>query len=107
MGTLHTVCRVGEMKEGECSTLSVDQRCVAVFRTVEGYFAIDNMCPHMGAELSGGFVENGIVTCAWHYWRFRLSDGAWADNPRVKIGSYKVHVVGDQIQVEIPDPPAA
>lgn len=105
MPTLHTVCRVGDLKEGESSTLSVNHRCIAVFRTGEGYFAIDNMCPHMGAELSGGFVENGIVTCPWHYWRFRLNDGTWADNPRIKIGSYKVHMVGEEIQVEIPDPP--
>ena len=51
------------------------------------------MCPHMGASLAGGFVEDGIVTCPWHYWRFRLADGAWADNPRIKIGCYPVHVV--------------
>ena len=34
----------------------------------------------MGASLSGGYVENGVVTCPWHAWRFRLTDGAWADN---------------------------
>ena len=67
------------------------------------YFAIDDMCPHMGASLAGGFVENGIVTCPWHYWRFRLSDGAWADNPRIKIGSYPVHVVDGEIRLELPD----
>lgn len=107
MGTLHTVCRVGDLNEGECATIAVDRRCIALFRTGEGYFAIDNMCPHMGAELSGGFVENGIVTCPWHYWRIRLSDGAWADNPRIKIGSYPVHVRESEIQVEVPDPTAS
>jgi hypothetical protein len=59
----------------------------------------------MGASLAGGFVENGMVTCAWHYWRFRLVDGAWADNPRIKIGCYPVHVEGDEIRLELPDPP--
>jgi nitrite reductase (NADH) small subunit/3-phenylpropionate/trans-cinnamate dioxygenase ferredoxin subunit len=57
----------------------------------------------MGASLSGGYVEDGIVTCPWHYWRFRLSDGAWADNPRVKTGCYRVQVVGDEIQLEVPE----
>ena len=48
----------------------------------------------MGASLSGGYVENGVVTCPWHAWRFRLADGAWADNPRIKIGCYPVRVAG-------------
>jgi len=47
------------------------------------------------------FVEKGIVTCPWHAWRFRLSDGAWADNPRIKIGSYPVRVMDGEIQVEV------
>ncbi|MCE9534269.1 MAG: Rieske (2Fe-2S) protein, partial [Planctomycetes bacterium] len=84
MGTLHTVCRVGDLRDGDCGTLAVNKyKVIAVFRTGDEYFAIDDMCPHMGAGLSGGFVEDGIVTCPWHYWRFRLSDGTWADNPKV------------------------
>ena len=59
----------------------------------------------MGASLSGGYVENGIVTCPWHAWRFRLADGAWADNPRIKIGCYPVRVEGGMVQVQTPDPP--
>jgi nitrite reductase (NADH) small subunit/3-phenylpropionate/trans-cinnamate dioxygenase ferredoxin subunit len=45
------------------------------------------------------------VTCPWHYWRFRLADGAWADNPKVKTGAYPVHEVSGEIQLELPDPP--
>ena len=52
------------------------------FVQANSIFAIDDVCPHMGASLGGGYVEGGIVTCPWHAWRFRLTDGAWADNPR-------------------------
>jgi nitrite reductase (NADH) small subunit/3-phenylpropionate/trans-cinnamate dioxygenase ferredoxin subunit len=44
------------------------------------------------------------VTCPWHAWRFRLADGAWADNPRIKIGCYAVRVVNDEIQVQVSNP---
>jgi len=107
MGTQHKVCKVGELRDGDCGTLEVNRKVIAVFRVGEEYFAIDDQCPHMGAGLSGGFVEDGIVTCPWHYWRFRLTDGTWADNPRVKIGSYPVKIVDDEIRIEIPDPPAS
>jgi nitrite reductase (NADH) small subunit len=105
MPTYVTVGRVGDIPDGEAKTITGPGKLVAVFRVGDRYFAIDDMCPHMGASLSGGFVENGIVTCSWHYWRFRLSDGAWADNPRIKIGCYPVHVEGDEIRVEFPDRP--
>jgi nitrite reductase (NADH) small subunit len=100
-----TVARVGEIADGEARTVAGPRKAISVFRVGEQYHAIDDMCPHMGASLAAGFVENGIVTCSWHFWRFRLSDGAWADNPRIKIGCYPVHVVGDEIRLELPDPP--
>jgi len=106
MGT-YKVCRTSDLRDGESGTLQVGRKLIAVFRDKGQFFAIDNMCPHMGAELSGGYVEDGIVTCPWHYWRFRLSDGAWADNPRIKIGCYPVTLVDDEIHVEVPDPPAS
>ena len=53
-----------------------------------------------------GCVENGIVTCPWHAWHFRLADGAWADNPRVKIGSYPVRIEGEKIQIQVDQPPS-
>jgi hypothetical protein len=31
-------------------------------------------------------------------------DGTWADNPRIKIPSFPVRIVGDDVQVQIPEP---
>jgi nitrite reductase (NADH) small subunit/3-phenylpropionate/trans-cinnamate dioxygenase ferredoxin subunit len=99
MSDYQTVCRVGDLQEGEGRAFEVGPKLIAVFRVGGEYFAIDDVCPHMGASLAGGYVEGGVVTCPWHAWRFRLADGAWADYPRVKVGCYPVRVVGDEIQV--------
>ena len=107
MAAFHSVCGVGEIAEGEGKTVVVGKKLIAVFLYNGQYYAIDDCCPHMGASLSTGWVEQGVVTCCWHAWRFRLSDGAWADNPRLKIGCYPVRVVGDEIQVEVESPPPA
>jgi nitrite reductase (NADH) small subunit/3-phenylpropionate/trans-cinnamate dioxygenase ferredoxin subunit len=103
VGQRVTVAKVGDIPEGGAIVVSVRQKDVAIFRLNGALHAIDDVCPHMGASLSGGFVEDGCVTCPWHYWRFRLADGAWADNPKVKIDSYPVHVVGDDVQLELPE----
>ena len=101
MSEFRTVCRVGDVIEGEGKTVSVGDKLIALFLEGGQYFAIDDCCPHMGASLSGGYVERGIVTCPWHAWRFRLKDGAWADNPRISIGCYAVRVEGDEVQVQV------
>ena len=101
MSDFHTVCRVCDLGEGEGLTAEVAGRLIAVFFCRGQYFAIDDTCPHMGASLSGGQIEDGVVTCPWHAWRFRLADGAWADYPKVKIGCYAVRVAGDEIQVQV------
>ena len=98
-----TVAKVSDIPEGGAVVVSVRQKDVAIFNVGGTFQAIDDMCPHMGASLSGGFVEDGCVTCPWHYWRFQLADGAWADNAKMKIGTYPVHVVGDDVQLELPD----
>lgn len=100
------VARVGEIPDGASAVIDVDGKEIAVFFVEGKYQAIDDRCPHAGGSLSAGPVENGIVTCPWHYWRFRLSDGAWADNPRIKVGCYNVVVKGDEIYLEVPDAPA-
>jgi nitrite reductase (NADH) small subunit len=96
-----TVARVSELAEGAAKTVEAGGKLVALFRQRSGWFAIDDVCPHMGASLAQGTVEQEIVTCPWHAWRFRLTDGCWADNPRLKIGCYRVRIVGDEVQVEI------
>lgn len=106
MSDFHTVCKVGEVIEGEGTTVQVGNKVIALFLVNGQYYAIDDVCPHMGASLAGGYQEDGIVTCPWHAWRFRLTDGAWADNPRLKIGCYAVRVEGDDVQVQVPQPQA-
>jgi NAD(P)H-dependent nitrite reductase small subunit len=101
MSEFQTVCKVQDLKDGEGKTVAVGKKAIAVFAEGDQVHAIDDFCPHMGASLSGGYVENGVVTCPWHAWRFRLCDGAWADNPKIKIGCHAVRVVGDEVQVQV------
>ncbi len=101
MAEFRTVCRLDQLKEGEGRAVSVGGKVIAVFRCGGEVSAIDDTCPHMGASLSDGHVADGIVVCPWHAWRFRLNDGAWADNPRISIGSYPARVEGDEVQVAV------
>ena len=104
MPELRTVCRLDELAEGLGKTVYIGDKAIALFLIEGQCYAIDDTCPHMGASLGGGFVDNKTVTCPWHFWRFRLGDGAWADNPRLGVACYKTKIQNDEVQVELPDP---
>jgi nitrite reductase (NADH) small subunit len=102
MSLMISVGKSAEIPPGTSKVVTANRKDIAVFNDGGQFFAIDDCCPHAGASLAGGYVEEGTVTCPWHAWRFRLNDGAWADNPRVKTGCYSVKVVGDEIFIEVP-----
>ena len=102
MSDFVTVAKVGEIANGTGAAYAVNGRMVAVFNEGGAYFAIDDFCPHMGASLAGGYLEQGVVTCPWHAWRFCIHDGKWCDNPKVKVDNFEVRVVDDEIQVRVP-----
>ena len=97
-----TVAKVGAIAEGTGETFTVNGRIVAVFCEKGSYQAIDDLCPHMGASLAAGYLEDGVVACPWHAWRFRTCDGTWCDNPTLRVDTFPVRVVDDEIQVAVP-----
>ncbi|MGI9456871.1 MAG: Rieske (2Fe-2S) protein [Aeoliella sp.] len=102
MSEFITIAKVGSIVEGEGGSFLVNDQMVAVFLYRGEYFAINDLCPHMGASLGAGYLDDeGAVTCPWHAWRFNVCDGAWCDNPRIKTDAFEVRVEGDDIQVRI------
>lgn len=104
MSDFQTVAKVGEIPDGEGRAYRVNDRMVAVFLIAGRYTAIDDICPHMGASLAAGFVENGAVNCPWHDWSFNVCNGTWMNNPKGKICQevFEVRIAGDEIQVRAP-----
>jgi len=102
MSDFVAVCKVGTIPENTGQAFAVHGRMVAVFYVDGKYQAIDDFCPHMGASLAGGIVDHGMVACPWHAWRFKICDGTWCDNPRIKIDAFEVKVEGDDVMVCVP-----
>jgi len=105
MADFQTVAKVGDIPAGEGRSFPVNGKLVGLFLIDDEYLAINDLCPHMGASLSAGWVEEGKVMCPWHAWCFDLQDGTWCDNPKIKTDSYETRVEGDEIQVLVPDAP--
>ena len=101
MSEFTPVAKVGDIPEGEGKSYVVGEKLVGIYNLGGRYYAINDLCPHMGASLADGQVRDGVVVCPWHAWRFRVTDGTWCDNPRIKTDAYEVRVEGDEIQVRV------
>ena len=101
MAYLDSGIKSGELAANSSRCVTLGETQVGFFRTSEGLFAINNVCPHKGAPLHDGFVHNGAVTCPWHQWDFRLSDGECLNVPKVSAKAYAVEERDGVIWVDI------
>jgi nitrite reductase/ring-hydroxylating ferredoxin subunit len=71
-----TVAHLDDLAMGSMKMVKVDGHRICLVRTSEGVFALDNACPHQGYGLIQGDLTGDLLTCEWHNWKFRVSDGA-------------------------------
>lgn len=99
--TEHRVARNEDVPEGKGIAVDVGEKRIALFRYQGQLFAMDETCPHRGGPLHEGPIENGVVVCPWHQWRFDLHTGASPINPLSRVKTYRVRVEGEEIVVEV------
>ncbi|MDE1924396.1 MAG: non-heme iron oxygenase ferredoxin subunit, partial [Gammaproteobacteria bacterium] len=63
------------LAEGQAISVAAGGRFIAIARSGGEVFAVDDVCTHDGAELTGGTVEHGEIVCPRHGARFCLRTG--------------------------------
>jgi nitrite reductase (NADH) small subunit/3-phenylpropionate/trans-cinnamate dioxygenase ferredoxin subunit len=94
--------RVGDAalwKHRRSRQVEVEGEKVAVFRDGERFIAVGDTCPHMGASLADGKLENGVIQCSWHEWRYDASTGQCPIREWAKVRVYEVERRGDGVWV--------
>jgi nitrite reductase/ring-hydroxylating ferredoxin subunit/multimeric flavodoxin WrbA len=78
----------------------VDGKSVAIFQIDNNYYAISNVCAHMGGPLiDGAFDKDGNVVCPWHGYRYDPKTGKAPKGAPEQVESYAVKVEGDDVLV--------
>jgi 3-phenylpropionate/trans-cinnamate dioxygenase ferredoxin subunit len=65
----------GDLGDGQTISIAVGRRMIAVARSGDAYFAIEDICTHDGAALTGGAIEGTEIICPRHGARFCLRTG--------------------------------
>jgi len=64
-----------DLRDGQAISIPAGRRMIAVVRTGDEYFAVEDVCTHDGAELTGGEIEDAQIICPRHGARFCLRTG--------------------------------
>ena len=99
-----SVCRSDALPLGEAIAVKHDGKAIGVYHTENGLFAMENICPHMHAELHLGEVKNSIVTCALHGWPFNVESGRCIFHKNYNLLVYPIKSEAGYIWVD-PDAP--
>lgn len=97
------VSGVNEIDVGAMKMAKVGERRVVVIRTASGFHALDNACPHQGYGLTTGSLDGELVTCQWHNWKFRVSDGSCVIGQE-DVACHQVRIDGDDVIVSVTEP---
>ncbi len=91
---------------------------IGVVRTTDGFYAVLNRCPHMGAPVCVGTDlttstvasrpfeyrlahEDRVVRCPWHRWEFRVDTGESIGNTtKARLLRFPVIVEGAEVFVQ-------
>ncbi|MER8465840.1 NifU family protein [Mesorhizobium sp. M1396] len=101
VGGWHLVCRLDEIPQGGISAVVVGGQNVILSRQDAVVTCFHNACAHLGMELDGGDIDEGIITCPHHGFRYDLSSGECLTAPEVALQSHAVRIVGNRVEVRL------
>ena len=93
------LCSVSDVPELKPKCLTTEDTYIAVYRHNNEFIAIKDECPHQMASFEASPNIDGIITCAFHGWSFRLEDG----QPHKGFGcltKYPVTIIENEIWID-------
>ena len=96
--------RESELGEGHMKAVRVKGNPILLVRKGGEIFAVFNRCPHMGCTLDKGILNDYLVMCPCHGWKFDVRNGQYTENPQTALQAYRCKIENQKIFVEIEKP---
>ena len=105
MDSFQRVASAADLVRGRGRAVLVAGQRVALFLDGEKVHAVADACPHMGASLGDGTLEDGVVTCPWHGWRYDATSGKGLppSRPWACVRTFEVKVENGEVFVRVPE----
>nr|VFK66514.1 MAG: 3-phenylpropionate/trans-cinnamate dioxygenase ferredoxin subunit [Candidatus Kentron sp. UNK]VFK71864.1 MAG: 3-phenylpropionate/trans-cinnamate dioxygenase ferredoxin subunit [Candidatus Kentron sp. UNK] len=95
------VAPVGEFAPNTCQAITTEDGTeIAVFNLDDGFYAVEDACPHDYKTLSGGAIEGNEIVCPWHGARFDIKTGNVLSAPAHEaITTFPTRIEKEMVQV--------
>jgi methionine sulfoxide reductase heme-binding subunit len=93
----YKVCMVNDIQEDRAKMFCIKEERIAVFKTAEKLFAVNNVCKHQNGPLGEGKVIDGCITCPWHGYQYLPNNGCSPPPFKEKVSTYDVRLVGEEV----------
>lgn len=92
---------LAEIPDGGVRVLELGGQSLLLSRRGTMASCFQNACAHLGFALDGGEIENGILVCPYHGFRYDLATGECLTAPEVQLQSHAVRVIGRRVEVRL------
>ena len=93
---------LNELQPGQVKMVAGEGREIALCNVDGTYYAVDNICPHMGAPLCEGDLDGTDIWCPFHGASFDVTNGEVLSPPAYEnLTCFPVRVTDSAIGVEI------
>ena len=93
-------CTVEDVPYIEGRRVVINGFYVGIFNTEEGFYAIGEVCPHMGGPLSDGEVAGTIVSCPLHGSKIEMKTGCVQNGDLSRVLTFPVKVEDGKVLVD-------
>jgi nitrite reductase (NADH) small subunit len=93
----YPVASINDFIPGKGLKVKIKKQTLALFKHKEILYAIQNKCPHQGADLADGYIMNNKIYCSLHHWAFNLPEGSYAFNPEMQLKTYDTKIENGMI----------
>lgn len=104
MSDFVTVATIDDIDIDEVKIVEVEDRRLVIAHTKKGFYVVDDVCTHDNGPLGEGTLDGYELECPRHGARFDVRTGKALRFPAVApINTYAVRVVGEEVQVSVPN----
>jgi nitrite reductase/ring-hydroxylating ferredoxin subunit/Fe-S cluster biogenesis protein NfuA len=90
-----------DIPEGGVRAVDLGGHAVILSRHLATVTCFDDACVHLGAALHDGVVEDGILTCPRHGFRYDLRNGSCQTAPGVALAAHETQVVDGRVLIRL------
>ena len=94
-------CHLAQVPEGDVRVFEVAGESVLIGRFGERVVCYQNACAHAGMPLDLAAVEDGVLTCPHHGFKYALDSGECLTLPEVQLHTHAVRVRGNEVEVRL------